>query len=76
MKNLFKAICFLLAAMLIIEAADKGMRAFLGEFDTVYQDILRHKGLGPNERSRMGETVLTILKKQTTNGASRPLPVN
>ena len=74
MKNLFKAICFLLAAMLIIEAADKGMRAFLRAFDPFYRDILSSKGA--NDRARMGETVLTILKKQTTNGASRPLPVN
>lgn len=67
LRNLVKAVGYLLAAMIAIELADKGLKAFIKAFDPYYQAILLSKK--STDRAAMGENVVVVLNKANSNGA-------
>lgn len=69
LRNLAKAVGYLLGAMIIIELADRGLKAFIKAFDSYYQTVLKKKLADTN---RMGETIITVLDKAKSNGAEKP----
>lgn len=69
LRNLAKAVGYLLGAMIMIELADRGLKAFIKAFDSYYRQVLKKK---LRDRSHMGETVITVLDKAKSNGAEEP----